>query len=142
MRHTITALVASLGLVLLAGCTAGPGYTRAAGALGGTGAGALIGAAIGENSGRAGEGAVLGGLLGYVAGTTAAEGVAQEQEYRRARCNPPAQGECAPAPRYVRHPRQVVVYEEVYEPYCGPRYYAPYPGPVVHGYYGGPRYCR
>jgi hypothetical protein len=128
----LTTLAASLAL---AGCYAGPGHTRAAGAAVGTGTGAVMGAMIGSGSGDAGTGAVLGGILGYVAGSTVGEGIAQDQEmYNSPRHigGDRIEAGCAqPAPpcrvvrrrRYYR-PRRVVIYEEVIEepcaPYCGP----------------------
>mgnify|MGYP001824144669 CR=1 FL=1 len=65
-------------VVLLAGCAQGPGHTRALGTLGGAAAGAVIGAAASPcpHDGSA----EVGLLLGMVAGTIAAEGLAQDQE--------------------------------------------------------------
>jgi len=123
MRCSLLLPFLALGLLLLVGCTAGPGHTRAAGALGGTGAGALIGAAVGEASGgHAGTGAVLGGLLGYMAGTTAGEAIAEDQERARG----PRVRRRPVRYRRVCRPRRVVVYEEVYEPCYGP------PPPVIY----------
>ena len=57
--------------LLLTGCAQGPGHTRAAGTLAGTGAGALIGAAASPCN--RGGGAAVGALLGMVAGTMAGD---------------------------------------------------------------------
>ena len=43
---TLAVAIVSLGSLLAAGCAAGPGHTRAAGAAGGTAAGALIGSTV------------------------------------------------------------------------------------------------
>ena len=67
MRGTHIAIVSTAVLtLLLAGCAQGPGHTRAAGTLAGTGAGAIIGAAA--SPGNRGGGAAVGALIGMVAG--------------------------------------------------------------------------
>ena len=78
MDHTMRTALLLLAALVLAGCAQGPGHTRAAGVLGGTVAGAVVGAALSpcECSG----GAEVGALIGMVAGTLAAEGIAQDQE--------------------------------------------------------------
>jgi len=108
---------------LMAGCAQGPGHTRAAGTLAGTGAGALIGAAASPCD--RGGGAAVGAVLGMMAGTIAGEGIAQDQE--RAECPPP----CPPCSRCQD---------------CGPRPvprrgYVRYGPPPPGYYYVGPCYA-
>lgn len=136
--------IATAGLVLLAllfaGCSSGPGHTRAAGTIAGTTAGAIVGAAVSPCD--RGGGAAIGALIGMMAGSVAADGIACDQEdaaYEE--CPPPCDpcdpcrpcnrcDDCQPQPC----PRQGIVrYGPPSAPppgyyYVGP-YYAPCPPP-------------
>ena len=129
--HIQATCLAVLAL-LLAGCTQGPGHTRAAGTLAGTGAGAIIGAAASPRN--RGGGAAVGAILGMMAGTMVGEGIAYDQENAGCyECPPP----CDPCPPCNRCdpcepqpcPRQGLV-----------RYGPPAPPPPGY-YYVGPYYA-
>lgn len=100
MERTARAAVALVLVVALAvllpGCAQGPGHTRAAGTLGGAAAGAVVGAALTPCG--CGDGAAWGALIGMMAGSTAAEGIAQDQERYGwcARCGRPLCRACCP----------------------------------------------
>ena len=131
LKNLMVGLVSSA--ILLTGCAAGPGHTRAAGTLGG----ALAGAAIGS---RTCGGTLAGAVVGMVAGTMAGDAIAQDQE--RAMYGPPP-----PPTVYVQQapppPQTVIVYEEAPPPPPGVIWvqgpgYRSYWHPVHHRYY----YCR
>jgi hypothetical protein len=101
MHRSIPFVLGIAALLVLAGCAQGPGHTRAAGTIAGTGAGALLGAAVSPCN--RGGGALVGATLGLIAGSMAGDSIACDQE--RYGCPPcggcGAFGDCCPEPVYV-----------------------------------------
>jgi len=127
--------VAALAWAGLTGCAAGPGHTRAAGAVTGT----ALGAAIGSTCGCGG--ALAGGALGLVAGTIVGDGIAQDQEARAAAVYD-AQHPPPPMPPPGGDPNAPAYGPPQGAPPPGTVYYAPapvvvYPYPT-YGYAWGP----